>query len=74
MVGYESFSAAAVWTSVSLIGLLNWSQEKTMQQLLRHKITERPPGSFIGDPSAILEGNKMSGRGRMSHLVLDEIF
>lgn len=48
--------------SVSLTGLLHWSQGKRVLQLLRQKITEHPCGSVIGDPSAILEGNKMSGR------------
>lgn len=47
--------------SASLTGLLHWSQGKRVLQLLRQKITERPRGSVIGDPSAILEENEMSG-------------
>lgn len=58
--------AAAVW--VSVIGLLHGGQKKRTLQLLRHKITESPCGRCMGDPSAILEGNEMSGQNRECHI------
>lgn len=58
--------AAAVW--VSVIELLNGSQKKKMLLLFRHKIIKSPCGSWIGDPSAILEGNEMSDQSRECHI------
>lgn len=40
---------------------------KRMLQLFRHNITASPCGSFNADPSAILEGNEISGQRRECH-------
>lgn len=58
---------AAVW--VSVIGLLHRGQEKKrMLQLLRRKVIGSPCGSCMGDLSAMLEGNEVSGQSRECHI------